>query len=170
MTIDSSTFSACATELLYSETDCIVRLLGGLGWMCGAAWWSSPLRDMIRALLPSNDAILGWLTSQLTRQCFISFFRINVCLSTASKATSQGSLTTSSFIWFIYKPCPCVSLSFSTHLAVHGWSHWSSQTSANNVCPQPQQQHALNTSNPIFIFKCSHTKKVNHIPVNVMLR
>lgn len=24
-----------------------------------AAWWSSPLGDMIRAPLPSNDAILG---------------------------------------------------------------------------------------------------------------
>lgn len=85
-----------------------------------AAWWSSPLGDMIRAPLLSNDAILGWLTSQLTRQCFISFFRINVCLSSTSKATSQGSLTTPSFIWFIYKPCPCASPSSLTHLAVQG--------------------------------------------------
>lgn len=122
--------------------------LGVLGWMCGTVWWSSPLRDMIRSLHLSNDAILGWLTTQLTRQCFISFFRINVCLSTAAKATSQGSQTTPSFIWFIYKPRPCASLSFSTHLAVPGWSDRSSQTSTNDVCSQ-QQQHALNTSNPI---------------------
>lgn len=66
MTIDCiavSVFSTleptCAAELLFAETDCIVSLLGGLGWMCGAAWWSSLLRDMIRALLLSNDAILG---------------------------------------------------------------------------------------------------------------
>lgn len=99
-----------------------------------AVWWSSPLGDMIRAPPPSNDAILGWLPSQLTRQCFISFFRINVCLSSTSKATSQGSVTTRSFIWFIYKPCPCASLSFCTHLAVHGRLHRSSRRSTNDVC------------------------------------
>lgn len=101
-------------------------------------WYSvvviSPQRHMIRVLHLSNDAILGWLTTQLTRQCFISFFRINVCLSTAAKATSQGSLTTPPFIWFIYKPRPCASLSFSTHLPVSGWSDWLSQTSTNDVC------------------------------------
>ena len=72
MTIDSNTTSVffsfyfSAAELLFLQTDCVVSLLGGLAWMCGAARWSSPLRDMIRALLLSNDAILGWLTSQLT--------------------------------------------------------------------------------------------------------
>lgn len=66
MTINCNTRSvfsilkrACAAELLFTGTDCIVSLLGGLSWKCGAAWWSSPLRDMIRALLLSNDAILG---------------------------------------------------------------------------------------------------------------
>lgn len=65
MTIDCNNISVFfsfyfrAAELLFSETDCVVSLLGGRGWMCGAAWWSSPLRDMIRALLLSNDAILG---------------------------------------------------------------------------------------------------------------
>ena len=97
--------------------------------------WSDPLRDLIRGLLLSNDAILGWLTSQLTRWCFISFFRVNVCLSSASKATSQGSLTTLSFIRVIYKRCPCAWLGISKHLAVHDWSHWSSQSSTNNMWP-----------------------------------
>lgn len=42
---------------------------------------------------PLMMLFLGWLTSQLTRQCFISFFRINVCLCITTKAPS-GSLTT----------------------------------------------------------------------------
>lgn len=118
------------TEAAIAAHGCLVFSYGCVD----AARWSSPLGDMIRAPLLSNDAILGWLTSQLTRRCFISFFRINVCLSSTSKATSQGSLTTPSFIWFIYKPCPCAWLSFCTHLAVHGWLHWSNLTSTNDVC------------------------------------
>lgn len=95
-------------------------IFGGLSWICGSAW-SSPLRDVIRALLLFNDPTLGWLTSPADRR-FISSFRINVCLSNPCKAASQGSQTAWSFIRFIYSVCPCASLSFFSHLTVHSWS------------------------------------------------
>lgn len=77
MTIDCSIVFFLSLSLLRAAKRLFVRnrlyrklfhagVLGGRGCMCSAAWWSAPLRDMIRALLLSNDATLGWLTSQLT--------------------------------------------------------------------------------------------------------
>lgn len=139
LTVVHSIIRVCATKKILGR-----RLLHTDAWWSRMDVWMQrgghlPSETWSEPLL-SNDAILGWLTSQLTRRCFISFFRINVCLSSTSKATSQGSETTPSFIWFIYKACPCASLSFCTHLAVHGWLHWLNPASTNDVCKQQRQQ------------------------------
>lgn len=132
------------TIVNYATSVCTIKKVSRRRWLHAAAWWSCLDVWMRRGgHLPSETwserhlplMMLFWADFPPSWQdCFISFFRINVCLSSTSKATSQGSVTTRSFIWFIYKPCPCASLSFCTHLAVHGRLHWSSRRSTSDVC------------------------------------
>lgn len=72
-----------------------LRAVAGCRWSELAVWLLCgghlPSEARSECCSPLMMLFLGWLTSQLTRLCFISFLGINVCLCISSKAEIQGS-------------------------------------------------------------------------------
>lgn len=113
MAIDSNTASVffflepvtcCRASVCRNGLYCV--FLGGLGCMRSAAWWSAPLRDMIRALLLSNDATLGWLTSQLTDSALLVSSGWTSAVPPRRKPHLEGHWRHRPLLGLFIKPCP----------------------------------------------------------------